>query len=152
MSGSTSLATGARKWSRLSAGERRAFASALWLVPALHIAVRLRGFQKVRRWVEATVPAPRAVYGSTAERIRIGVVSVNRVKQFSMLRGNCLSQSLALTRMLRRRGIAPELCVGVRSTKPHFDAHAWVEFEGRVLNDSQDVHTRFTPFASDSGA
>ncbi len=31
------------------------------------------------------------------------------------------------------------------------DAHAWVELNGRVLNDTQDVHTRFTPFASTSG-
>jgi hypothetical protein len=26
------------------------------------------------------------------------------------------------------------------------EAHAWVEFHGVILNDSQDVHLRFPPF------
>jgi hypothetical protein len=47
--------------------------------------------------------------------------------------------------LLRRRGLKPALKLGVRVVESKFHAHAWVEFDGRVLNDSQDVSTRFAP-------
>ena len=55
-------------------------------------------------------------------------------------------QSLALWWLLRRQGIASDLRLGMRKDASRFEAHAWVEYLGRVLNDRNDVHRRFAPF------
>jgi hypothetical protein len=60
-------------------------------------------------------------------------------------RALCLEQSLALTWLLRRRGVRAELRVGVQP-RP-FYAHAWVEVAGRALNEPADLPRILTPFA-----
>lgn len=55
----------------------------------------------------------------------------------------CLRRSLALMHLLLRNGLTAELVIGVK-TKP-FAAHAWVQAEGHVLNDTVDETRRFTP-------
>jgi hypothetical protein len=49
----------------------------------------------------------------------------------------CLVRSLVYLSLLRRRGIAGALVIGVR-TEPEFAAHAWVEVEGEPLLPSGD--------------
>ena len=56
--------------------------------------------------------------------------------------GTCLAQSLALARMLGKRGIAADVRVGVL-TVPAFHAHAWVEVQGRPIT-SDSGHERLT--------
>lgn len=38
----------------------------------------------------------------------------------------CLRESLVLYALLRRRGAAPRLCVGVKKNGERLDAHAWI--------------------------
>ncbi len=45
----------------------------------------------------------------------------------------CLNQSLVLCALLARRGISGRLVIGVRNPDATFDAHAWVELDGRPL-------------------
>ena len=146
------MLTVAGKWRRLSADERATFLHALFLVPAMHVIVRVVGYNRLQGWVANTPPRVRRPDLPTAHAVRTCVVSISRVKRLSPARGNCLSQSLALSRLMRARGLDPTLRLGVRLTDAKFDAHAWVEYDGRVLNDTQDVHTRFTPLAGKSGA
>ena len=47
----------------------------------------------------------------------------------------CLVRSILLATVLRRRGIAAEIQVGVRMDDG-FTAHAWVEVHGVVVNDT----------------
>ena len=47
----------------------------------------------------------------------------------------CLQRSLVLLWLLRRRRIDAELRVGVRRTEGGLIAHAWVESDGKPLND-----------------
>jgi len=63
-------------------------------------------------------------------------------------RPHCLTISLLLAGALRRHGIAGELCVGV-SGIDEFSAHAWVELDSVVLNDTADVAVRFHPIWRD---
>lgn len=60
---------------------------------------------------------------------------------------NCLTRSLLLCWILRRRGIPNRLCIGVRLKLGILDAHAWVEYAGIPINETQDVSERFVPFA-----
>ena len=49
--------------------------------------------------------------------------------------------------LLRRRGMESELRIGVRKKAEVLEAHAWVEYQGCVLNDRSDVDQHFSPFA-----
>ena len=141
-----------QKWRHLRWDERVSLVQAALAVPAMALSLRVFGFNRVRQWVDRTAATRRVRQWMSADAVRVSVVSVNRVKRHSLFGGNCLSQSLALAWMMRRRGVTPTLRLGVSLTESRLDAHAWIEFEGRVLNDTQDVHTRFTPFIEKSGA
>ena len=54
----------------------------------------------------------------------------------------CLIRSLVLTRLLTRRAIPNTLVIGVRKA-PHFQAHAWVEHDGRPILPAGE-YTRLT--------
>lgn len=67
---------------------------------------------------------------------------VEAAARHGLLRGRlqptCLRKSLVLYRLLRERGCQPRLVIGARSAADHsgparFRAHAWVEFQGRLL-------------------
>lgn len=45
----------------------------------------------------------------------------------------CLQRSAAATCLLKRHGVPAQLVIGAQ--KMPFKAHAWVEIEGRVVND-----------------
>ena len=75
--------------------------------------------------------------------------NAKRVLRFLMLgvkqtfwKGNCLSRSIVLHRLLVKNGISSDLCIGVRN-KPKFKAHAWVEHKGIPLNAGQQVHKNY---------
>jgi hypothetical protein len=52
----------------------------------------------------------------------------------------CLQQSVCVVRLLRRRGVAARLTIGYRPVP--FLSHAWVEVDGRVINDLPAYQTR----------
>lgn len=59
----------------------------------------------------------------------------NQMNQLPMLKGRCLSQSLVMRLLLNRKGISTELKIGLSQSKGVFDAHAWLEKDGMILND-----------------
>jgi len=59
---------------------------------------------------------------------------------------NCLERSLALWWTLRLGGIQADLHIGGRKSGESFEAHAWVECSGQVLNDDADVHKHYARF------
>jgi hypothetical protein len=49
--------------------------------------------------------------------------------------------------LLRRRGIEADVRIGVRyDTEGAIKAHAWLEWNGEVLNDAADVARHYLPF------
>ena len=57
----------------------------------------------------------------------------------------CLQRSQALLWRLRSIGIDATLRVGVRKDGSQMSAHAWVEYDGVVLNDRQDIPKHYAP-------
>jgi hypothetical protein len=75
--------------------------------------------------------------------------AVTRAARYGFFRPQCLVRSLAVQRMLRRRGASVgELRIGVRREGGGLVAHAWVELDGVVIADSPEHIRTFTP-ASD---
>jgi hypothetical protein len=58
---------------------------------------------------------------------------------------DCLPRSLALFRFLRSAGLPVEHCIGVRRFP--FQAHAWVEYHGRVVQDNPSRQLTFRTLA-----
>ena len=70
---------------------------------------------------------------TAAEQI---AVALDRVARFGVIRSRCLVRSIALHRLLERRGIrGSRIQVGVRMRGGAFEAHAWVHFQGVILGD-----------------
>jgi hypothetical protein len=53
----------------------------------------------------------------------------------------CLQRSAVTTRLLRYHGVPAEMIIGAQQMP--FRAHAWVEVEGRVVNDKPYVTERY---------
>ncbi len=133
-----------RRWSSLPSDERRALVTMLWLVPALHVAVRVFDYRRTRAWIDRLADR-RATRATVRPRIAALRLATTRVQAYSWLPGNCLSRSLGLYWLLREAGYTPTLRLGVSLAEGTFAAHAWVEHDNVVLNDTQDVSQRYRP-------
>lgn len=118
----------------------------VWLVPAVHVAVRAFDYRKTREWLERRAAARRSSPSGSPEDLAAWPLATARVTRYSLLPGNCLSRSLALEYVLRARGHDAQLHLGVTRADGAFAAHAWVTHGDTVLNDTQDVASRYVPF------
>jgi hypothetical protein len=124
-------------------------------LPLLAVALRLAGFRRIYatlgRWSSAR-PAgsrgghrpPSAAARATPGHIAAVVVHVNR--HLLPYQSRCLLESLALWSLLRRRGHGADLLLGARTLLGPFEAHAWVELHGAVLNDDHNVRDVYRAF------
>lgn len=123
---------------------------ALFLLPGTVVAMALLGFRRCHLLLArlaAEPPTPSEVgLECKLQQGRQLTRLVRAAACHGFYSATCLPQSLTLWWLLRRRGIASDLRIGVRKHSNDLDAHAWVELAGIVLNDSMDVHQRFAPF------
>ena len=71
--------------------------------------------------------------------------AVTRAARHGVFRPQCLVQSMAIQRMLRRRGVmTSSLNIGARMVDGVFQAHAWVELGSVVIGDSLHHVRTFT--------
>lgn len=140
-------------WSRLrqlSSAERWLLAQALILLPLTALALRVVGFWRWQTTLARLAPVDRAPAASdTATLLRQGRALARLVDvaaRRGLYRASCLPRSLTLWWLLRSRGIDNDLCVGVRKEEGQFEAHAWVELRGLVLNDPNHIRQRFVAF------
>lgn len=93
-------------------------------------------------WLADHLPAPRQAehegHALAEAQARIIARIANRLPS----RPRCLPRALLLAGLLRRRRISAELCLGAR-VGGAFDAHAWIEIEGRPVNEAADLHTTY---------
>lgn len=98
----------------------------------MSLGVRILGLKRVLR---ATEGAEKQTAAGRADYADV-VHAVERARRY-VPGGSCLTQSLALTWLLRKHGVRAETRIGVKNDKG-FLAHAWVEVNG-------------VPITSDSG-
>ena len=128
----------------LTAPDRRAFLAAMVLLPLFWISLRVVGLHRLQAWLQRK-PVRVANALPTDELQRLGHL-VNSATHHTLGPANCLTRSLYLWWLLRRKGIDSQLRIGVRLTGGVLDAHAWVEHAGIPINDRQDVSADFAPF------
>lgn len=134
-----------RGWLELPSAERWQFACLLLGLPVVSLLLATSGYKRTLWMIEALsrragqrVPSPSEL--NAAERLA----------QLSGLAGRhgpypitCLRQALLTYLWLRWRRFSPSLKLGGRRQEGRFDAHAWVELEGRALGQAELLHQVF---------
>jgi hypothetical protein len=129
----------------LTAPERRTFLAAMALLPLFWISLRVLGLQHLQTRLQRK-PLARPARLTANELPRLGKL-VNSAAHHALGPANCLTRSLYLWWLLRRKGIDSQLRIGVRLTGGVLDGHAWVEYAGVPVNDRPDVSADYPPFA-----
>ena len=105
----------------------------------IDLAVRLGGFpllyKIVKRW-----PVARAS-GEPSHQIRRVCGATDKAGSYYFKTALCLQRSAVAACMLRSRGIAAIMVIGCRIMP--YQGHAWVEVEGRVVNDKPEVQQNY---------
>lgn len=133
-----------QKFHELSSQEKILLVQALFLLPVNVLGLRVFGF---RRWQAALEKLLAKRQTNSVIATAPDIARVVNLVSAQMFRAICLPRSMTLWWMLGRRGIASELRIGVRKEASIFTAHAWLECQGIVLNDSAEVSTNFAAFA-----
>jgi hypothetical protein len=110
-------------------------ASGILLLMTIDIILRKGRFRALHRVVRDWPVARRRVAGH--EKLDRICASVDRSCSWYLKQTLCLHRSAVAACMLRSQGIAAEMVIGCR--KMPFQGHAWVEVDGKVVNDHQKV-------------
>lgn len=125
----------------------------LWATNAVMIvALKLWSFQSIvarTGWLADRCPATWPA--SSGDLGALAALSLRRIQRRGLVRGRCLSRSLALFAVLRRYGVHGTIELGVLRRSPTFLAHAWVEVGGVPINAGPHVRTRYAAFARSFG-
>lgn len=138
----TGLRNRLRQFGALTPWARRSMLVASTALPPLHLGVRLFGLRRVLTWMQAFPPGARP---PTRPAVRDTVQGVAIACRHGFGRASCLTGSLVLQWLLRRQGVSSELRIGVRLVDGRLHAHAWVELDGRPLNDTAQSIAHFEP-------
>ena len=113
---------------------------ALWELIAYDIKVGLFGFRAVHGALERQQRGASRESPIQEDLIRRLVRAVSVASTFYWHPVRCLQRSIVLARLLRDIGVPAQLVIGYRMTP--FFSHAWVEVNGRVINDSPALPQR----------
>jgi hypothetical protein len=93
-----------------------------------------RGFARLHRFIRNFKGIEGTAGGMTVDRI---CEAVNYACVFYPKRVRCLQRSAVTIYLLRSHGVRAEMVMGAR--KAPFMAHAWVEVDGKPINERKDV-------------
>jgi len=135
-----------RKFRQLRPDARIALVEAMLLVTGIRILLPAFGLKNVRWILKATGSALHAKPGLHAgEILRLLQAAARRCPVGS----TCLTRALAGQLLLRKAGIESRLCIGVMRDQRHaFQAHAWLERDGKViLGGSNEEIRQWSPLS-----
>jgi hypothetical protein len=128
---------------------------AIFYLPLAAVVLDRYGLQRVQQRLARRAPLRRAPLEPDARSLdearRLAWV-VDGTARRGPWRANCLQRSLVLWWFLLRRGVNSEIRIGVRrrpgvpAGSRQLDFHAWVESQGRVLNDRANIRDVFATF------
>ncbi|MDP3673047.1 MAG: lasso peptide biosynthesis B2 protein [Telluria sp.] len=129
----------------LGGEEKRSVMLAVVLLPYCWLALRSLGLARVlarlRRLPTGVQLTPDAIQSA-----RLLGRAVNIAARRGPFRMSCLTRSVLLAWLLRRRGIDVGVRIGVKVSAGEMAAHAWVQCAGVPVNDRPDIAAEFAPF------
>lgn len=95
-------------------------------------------FQKLYRIVKRWKVAERPDRSDVIDRV---CTAVNYACVWYPKQALCLQRSFVTTYLLRKHGISAQMVLGAQ--KLPFKAHAWVEVDGRAINERSNVQATY---------
>ena len=119
--------------------------TSFWLL-AVKAGLCLLPFDRLRKWMVGF----GEIGGEPAdiEKMRAIIQAIERISQFlAPLQISCLPQALVGHRLLRRKGFDVQMKIGVLKNRgDQLAAHAWLEYQGRVILGDLGNLGQFTSF------
>ena len=135
------------KLRQLSWNDRWLLILSLLLLPFIHAALIVMGYSPLRKLLE------RLTSSKTTDKPVLETDNIRRAQHIAgivsiaarrgLYKATCLRRSLLVWWFLRREGIPAHIRFGVRMLNGNLEAHAWLEYNGSILNDSAHVRERF---------
>lgn len=139
-----------QKFLQLADSERWSLTLAFLMLPLTALGLRWFGFKRCRSVLGWLAPLQKTSGRVSPEiSVRQALATAGMVRtagRHGLYHASCLQESLVLWYFLRRQGMEPHLCIGVRKETNQIEAHAWVEWLGVAVNDSPEVRCRFKAF------
>lgn len=140
------MSDGFRKFLQMPATERRLLMALALLQPVASASLRLFGYKATLRGVERLSPSHQPDRHASPSELQ----DAQRLAELAAIAGQrgplattCLHQALVVHGLLRRRGLAPCLRLGVDVLERTPDMHAWVELDGTPLAQPNLRHRPF---------
>lgn len=116
-------------------------------LPLIDIALRLFGFRRLQGAIDRITPRA-GLQPTTPTHLeageRLASLAAMAGRSIPIFNVSCLRQAIFVYWRLRRRGLGPELMLGVLMRAGQMDAHAWVELDGTALAQPGLAHQAFT--------
>lgn len=137
-----------RRFRALERPQQALFLRALALLPLVSLSLRVRGFHSTRRTLERYLAdaRPSRDPGSAERQAALTADLIRAADRHGLVHPSCLAKSLTLWWLLGRQGISSTLRIGIRKENGKFEAHAWVEREGRALHEPEEPHRHYAAF------
>jgi hypothetical protein len=132
------------KFRQLPSPEQKFLTAAMIGLPVVWVGLRTVGL----RWLLRHLSLPsdeKKVEPTVAEVIRFADL-VKLAARRTFPPSTCLTRSILLACLLKRRGIEVCVRIGVRLADGSLDAHAWVEFLGLPVNERPGIADQFAAF------
>ena len=114
------------------------FLQALFMLLAYDTLSVLFRFQTIYSVVRGWTVNSKTEEPGTIDRV---CMAVNYACVWYPKQALCLQRSFVTTFLLRKRGVAAQLILGAQ--KLPFKAHAWVEVDGRSINERSNVQATY---------
>jgi hypothetical protein len=111
------------------------------LILVIKTVLKTCGFGWTLRWVRRRVQAVQERAPVDPEVVNAAERAVAMAGALYPGRARCLEQSLVLYTLLRGQGVPVRYCQGVQPYP--FQAHAWVEYQGEIVNDVPEHAKQF---------
>jgi hypothetical protein len=137
------LMTNLDKLRHLSREQRGLLFQSVLLLPLIHVALLVLGYYRLRGALEKLFPLELTSTPVDETEILADARATARIVDIAAGHGwykaTCLRRSLLVWWFLRRMGIRSSVYFGIRRIEGCLEAHAWVEYDGAIVNDSANV-------------
>ena len=120
-----------------------------WLLLSwVELGLRKFSYARVSQWFTPKQGRIRASESKDAtQQIKRIWQLVDMASRNHILTITCLRRSLVAQRLLRQQGIPVELHFGVKKDNGRIQAHAWLEYQGHVIGDPEQLSQAYEPLA-----
>jgi hypothetical protein len=118
-------------------------AGAMGRLAAVRMRLKIAGLARTLSAISARKARPAPASGNPDMLLCQTMAGFGRAAGVATILDNCLGQSIAIAHDMLARGLRPDVVLGVRLGP--FNAHCWVQYENRLVNDRFDMVRTFTP-------